>query len=210
MLHYNTVEPETLALLKRLQNIPELENFSLVGGTALSLKYGHRLSVDLDFFSNLPVKFDKEAIVNALRKEFGTDFMPEISPAKWAVFSFIKNVKVDIVSYPHNIIRELDITDGLRMYSTADIIAMKFNAILGRGKKKDFWDIAELLKNFELKDMLAYHKEKYPAQMLLISIPSALNYFADADESEDPVSLKGQTWQSIKKLITQKVSDYLK
>lgn len=210
MLHYNTVEPETLAILKRLQNIPELKDFALVGGTALSLKYGHRLSVDLDLFSHSIIKFDKDIIINAIRNEFNDDFTPEITPAKWAVFGFIKNVKVDIVSYPHQIIRELDLTDGLRMFSTEDIIAMKFNAILGRGKKKDFWDMAELLKNFNLKDMLAYHKEKYPEQMLLISLPSALTYFADADESEDPVSLKGQTWASVKKFISQKVSDYLK
>lgn len=210
MLHYNTVEPDTLAILKRLQNTPELKSFSLVGGTALSLKYGHRLSVDLDLFSNLPVKLEKENIINALRKEFGDDFVPEITPAKWAVFCFIKNVKVDIVSYPHATIRNLHIEDDIRMYSTEDIIAMKFNEILGRGKKKDFWDIAELLKNFQLRDMLAYHKEKYPEQMLLISIPSALTYFADAEESEAPVSLKGQTWQSVKKFISQKVSDYLR
>lgn len=210
MLYYNTVEPETLTILKRLQNIPELKDFALVGGTALSLKYGHRLSVDLDLFSHSVIKFDKETIIKALRNEFNNDFIPEIMPAKWAVFGFVKNVKVDIVSYPHQIIRELDLTDGLKMFSTEDIIAMKFNAILGRGKKKDFWDMAELLKNFSLKDMLAYHKEKYPEQMLLISLPSALTYFADADESEDPISLKGQTWEGVKTFISQKVSEYLK
>ena len=126
-----------------------------------------------------------------------------------AVFGFIKNVKVDIVSYPHQIIRDLDFTDGLRMFSTQDIIAMKFNAILGRGKKKDFWDMAELLANFNLQDMIAYHKE-ISRQMLLISLPSALIYFADADESEDPVNLKGQTCGKVKTFISKKVSDYLK
>jgi hypothetical protein len=31
--------------------IPELHPFNLVGGTALALKYGHRVSVDLDLFA---------------------------------------------------------------------------------------------------------------------------------------------------------------
>jgi predicted nucleotidyltransferase component of viral defense system len=210
MLHYNTVEPETLAVLKKLLSIPELKGFSLVGGTALSLKYGHRLSVDLDLFSHSEGKFEKDIIIDALRREFGSDFVPELSQAKWAIFSFIKDIKIDIVSYPHNIIRSVDMAGGIRMYSTEDIIAMKFNAILGRGKKKDFWDVAELLQHFDLEDMLSFHREKYPEQMLLISIPSALTYFTDAEESENPVSLKGQTWQSVKKIISQKVSDYLK
>jgi len=45
---------------------------------------------------------------------------------------------------------------------------------------------------------------------LLIFIPHAITYFTDADESEEPVSLHGQTWDSVKKFISQKVSDYLK
>lgn len=46
--------------------------------------------------------------------------------------------------------------------------------------------------------------------MLAISIPNALSYFVDADESETPVSLKGQTWEGIKKSISKTVSDYLR
>lgn len=50
MLQTKTVEPGTLSLLKELMELPILNNFSLVGGTALSLKYGHRISIDLDLF----------------------------------------------------------------------------------------------------------------------------------------------------------------
>jgi len=46
--------------------------------------------------------------------------------------------------------------------------------------------------------------------MLAISIPNAITYFVDADESETPVSLKGQTWESVKMGISRAVSDYLK
>ncbi len=46
--------------------------------------------------------------------------------------------------------------------------------------------------------------------MLAISIPNALTYFAEADESDDPVSYKKQTWELVKKGISRKVSDYLK
>lgn len=78
---------------------------------------------------------------------------------------------------------------------------MKINAILGRGRKKDFWNLAELLNHYQLKDLIAFHKKKYPAQDLLISIPQAIIYFDDAEESEEPVSLKEQTWVSVKKAI---------
>lgn len=60
MLHLETVEPRTFSVLKRLMRIPELEHFCLVGGTALSLRYGHRISVDLALFCN--EKFQNEQI----------------------------------------------------------------------------------------------------------------------------------------------------
>ena len=42
MLHLETVEPSTLELLIRLQGLNSLKETRLVGGTALSLQYGHR------------------------------------------------------------------------------------------------------------------------------------------------------------------------
>ena len=50
MLHLETVLPDALALLKRIQAMPELSAMRLVGGTALALLLGHRKSIDLDFF----------------------------------------------------------------------------------------------------------------------------------------------------------------
>ena len=95
------------------------------------------------------------------------------------------------------------------MFSTEDIIAMKVQAILGRGRKKDFWDIAELLKHFTVSDFIQFHKEKFSTQNLMITVPQAITYFADAEESEDPISMKGQTWQSVRQFINGKVRDYL-
>ncbi|MEQ9405271.1 MAG: hypothetical protein RIM99_16910 [Cyclobacteriaceae bacterium] len=46
MLQTETVEQSTLALLMKLQAMPELAGFHLAGGTALALHYGHRKSID--------------------------------------------------------------------------------------------------------------------------------------------------------------------
>jgi hypothetical protein len=64
--------------------------------------------------------------------------------------------------------------------------------------------------NFSLQQLIDWHKQKYPSQMLAISIPNAMTYFVDAEESETPVSLKNQTWGQIKHGISKVVSDYLK
>ena len=188
--------------------IEALQPFSLVGGTALSLRYGHRTSIDLDLFYHQ--KFDHESIADALKEAFGKGYSSESKTARWGIFCYIENVKVDIVYYPHLPIGDIQETDTIRMYSDPDIIAMKLNAILGRGKKKDFWDLYELFRHYTLEEMISFHGKKFPEQNLLITIPQAISYFDDAEESEEPVSLKGQTWKSVKKLIQQKVNDYLK
>ena len=208
MLQTETVEPHTFSILKQLMEMPELQDFSLVGGTALSLLYGHRLSVDLDLFSNK--LFDNEVIVDVLEKKFKQSFVNRSTNPRFGIFCFIDNVKIDIIRHPHTLIRPQLNIDGIRMVSTEDIIAMKVQAILGRGKKKDFWDIAELLQHFSVADFIQFHKEKYATQNLLITVPHAITFFLDADDSEEPISLKNQTWEKVKAFISKKVSDFLK
>jgi predicted nucleotidyltransferase component of viral defense system len=187
--------------------IPEMQDFALVGGTALSLLYGHRISEDLDIFSNL--KFDNQTISQSLIKKF-SDSLDIRSSSHFGIFCFIENVKVDIIRFPHPLIRPIQTIDGIRMYSAEDIMAMKVQAILGRAKKKDFWDVAELLNHYSVADFVKFHKEKYSTQNLLITVPQAITYFDDADESDNPISLKKQTWLSVKNVIQKKVRDYLK
>ena len=206
MLHLETVEPKSFSILEDLLKIKELQDFSLVGGTALSLIYGHRISVDLDLFGN--VKFENNEVINAIVEKFGSNFNVR-SANHFGIFGFIDELKIDIVYFPHPLIRPIIEIDGIRMYSSEDILAMKVQAILGRGKKKDFWDIMELLNHFQVEDFINLHHEKYGTQNLLISVPKVMIYFDDADESEDPISLKGQTWGLVKKTIQKKVREYL-
>ena len=191
MLHTKTVDPRTLSLLKKLMSIPELANFSLVGGTALSLQYGHRISIDLDLFSTEP--FDYFSITTALQNVFDDNFEYENKESRFGIFCFINSIKVDIIKYKHKQIDTTITEDSIRMYSSSEIAAMKIQAILGRGKKKDFWDMATLLQHYSLEEIIGFHTKKYPSQQLLISIPQAIIYFDEAEESEDPISLKGQS-----------------
>ena len=188
--------------------LPVLQQFSLVGGTALALKYGHRISVDLDFFSHRP--FDNNEVIAKLETEFGDAFLLQLNREKFGIFCYIQEIKVDIIKHPFTLLQNPELLEGIRIYHTDDIAAMKVNAILGRGKKKDFWDIFELLHHYTLTDIIRFYNDKFPNQQLMIGIPHALIYFDDADESEDPVSLKGQSWESVKKFIQQKVREFLR
>jgi predicted nucleotidyltransferase component of viral defense system len=208
MLQKQTVEPNTFLVLKNLMQIPALEYFYLVGGTCLSLRYGHRTSVDLDLFAITDFT-NKDLNKNLENAEISFKYNNIQNPV--GLFGYIDNIKVDFVKHHH--FKQIDIAtieEGIRMFGDRDIIAMKIFAILQRAQKKDFWDLAELLQHYNLKECIEAYNEKYPSNQMLISIPYAVTYFADAEESEAPVSLKGQTWESVKKIIQQKVNDYLK
>lgn len=53
MLYFNTINDLLKGVLLKLMSAPEFIDFRLVGGTALSLQIGHRISVDIDLFSDL-------------------------------------------------------------------------------------------------------------------------------------------------------------
>ena len=208
MLHTSTVEPHTLSILRKLMSIDRLDSFYLAGGTCLSLKYGHRKSIDLDLFSLKD--FTNEDLLEILEVE-KIPFEYRNSNNPIGLFGYIDDVKIDFVKHHYfKQVRETVQEEGIRMFSVEDIMAMKIFAMLKRAQKKDFWDIAELLQHYSVQDFITAYSKKYPNMQLLISIPYALTYFADADESEDPVSLKGQTWERVKKTIQQQVNEYLK
>ena len=94
MLRKETVEPRTLGLLTMLVAAPELKHFRLVGGTALSLLYGHRKSIDLDLFTDEPL--NKEVFIPALEDAFG-EIVALNANRKHIYQCIIQEIKVDFV-----------------------------------------------------------------------------------------------------------------
>ena len=110
MLYYNTVEPSTHALLEELQALPQLNSFYLVGGTALSLKFGHRISVDLDLFCS--EKIEIHQIIELLSVHFKDDFHYEpTANFHFGIFCFIRNHILHRTLHPTYILQFLKETE---------------------------------------------------------------------------------------------------
>lgn len=122
MLYTETVEPATFSLLKELMLVKELQHFNLVGGTALSLRLGHRISVDLDLFSH--EIFENEIVVNALKLYFGNRLQLNSTLSnKLGIFYFIDDVKIDICRHNGILIDEIFNEEQIRMWGFKDIAA---------------------------------------------------------------------------------------
>ncbi len=204
MLQTRTIESGTLELLKRLMSIPYLDSFYLVGGTALALQFGHRMSVDIDLFTLHD--FDSNMLIEVLNKEFDTSIESESSNM---VITYINDIKVDFVKMGYPILFKPILFENIRMLEVRDIAAMKLKAIMQRGSKKDFFDIYFLLQQMTLESLLQLFKRKFK-QHELFHVIKSLTYFKDAENEADLIVFdKKITWEKVKSSIDEKVKEFV-
>lgn len=200
MFSYDTIEFHTLELLKSLMQESAFSAMRLVGGTALALQYGHRQSIDLDFFGDL--KCEKSETKNILSQYGKVTVLKETETIRIYV---VDGIKVDFVHYScYPWLTPAVIEDGLRLASPQDIAAMKVNAIEGRGTRKDFVDVYFLLTHFKLSELLEFYKQKYPEYSFFRALMS-LTYFDDAEQQPMPKMLNSTSWDVMKQKIIAEV-----
>ena len=203
MLHYETVDEGTLGLLKQLQSLDILSEMRLVGGTSLALQIGHRKSIDIDLFGILNVEFD--ILIDEL-KTLGEVVL--LKNSKNIHSLLINDIKVDIVNYNYKWLKNKMTIDNIYFATIEDIAAMKLNAIMGRGSKKDFIDLYFILKNFTLSTLIDLYSQKYHDGSIFLVLKS-LAYFDDADEQEMPFMFHNTSWQTMKNNIKKALADYI-
>ncbi|MBV4359244.1 nucleotidyl transferase AbiEii/AbiGii toxin family protein [Pinibacter aurantiacus] len=209
MLQWNTVDPALRESLNVLMQNSALAQFRLVGGTALSLHLGHRMSIDIDLFTDSAYgSIDYSLIENFLRNTFpffqtnGTGLIG--MGCSYLIGSNASNaIKLDVYYTNDNFMRQVELHDGIRLASVEEIAAMKMDVILRGGRKKDFWDIHEILNHHSLQQLIHLHKERHEYLHDEVKLISQLNNHSIADNDFDPVCLKGKHWEIVKYEIYQ-------
>ncbi len=190
-----TLLPDTFRAIKLISKVPEIKQAYLAGGTALSLQIGHRISVDLDFFTQ--EEFNENELSTKLA--YQPEFVQE-GTAKWTVWGEIGETKFSIFYYKYPLLEKNVSFEGLQLASLADIAAMKIHAIEDRGTRRDFVDVYFLSKTYTLEDMLGFYQKKYGVlENHLYTILRSLDYFEDAEqEKQMPKMLAALNWKEIK------------
>ena len=205
MLQTGTVAESTLELLKKLQAEQLLAGTRLVGGTALSLQIGHRVSEDLDLFSTETI--DSMRIQSLLIEKY--DFIPSVIE-DGTLIGFVCGVKIDIIHHPFPWLEDAIEEDGMRIASKADIAAMKLHAIINSGKRpKDFVDMAFLSMRYSYNELKQLLLKRYPAYDPIMA-DKAVIYFGDIDEDLIPsIKMLGYQFdfEAIKSRVV-KMTDY--
>jgi len=202
-LYFNTVSSNIAKVLNQLMRMKEFNPFRLVGGTALCLQLGHRISVDIDLFTDVDYGcIDFTTIDNLLKKTFPFTEMLYMGNNSFGKSYYIGNsrneaIKLDLF-YTDSFICPIVEKNLVRMASIEEIAAMKMEVVGNGGRKKDFWDIHELLDYLSLEQILALHSERYPYSHSKNVLINKLIDFQVADNDTDPICLKGKYWELIK------------
>lgn len=203
MLNYNTVTPLLQSILETLMQAKIFANFRLVGGTALSLYRGHRMSVDIDLFTDEEYgSVDFEAIDNFLRATYPYVDTNDFSEIGFGKSYYIGDSQEDCIKldlfYTDPFIDEMVVTDNIRIATIEEIIAMKLDVVSRKGRKKDFWDIHELKEDYTIEQMFALHEQRYPYTHNKEILIHNFTDFSEADDDFEPDCLRGKHWELIK------------
>jgi len=194
----NSVSHKTIELLENLFKNNLLDDFFLVGGTAISLQIGHRISEDLDLFTDK--EFSGEKIVNEIKKNF------QIKPVHISDNSVevsINGTKNFFMYWAYPLINDLKIWKSIRFADPVDLGIMKLLCLQGRSTKKDIIDLYfidnEIIK---IEDLIKIFNKHYPKDSF--NLYSSLKDLINEEELE-----KSPMPKMIRKIDFNKCYDYV-
>lgn len=200
-MYWNIIDKDRYKLLKDIIETVIIPTYYMIGGTALSLQMGLRESFDFDFC--VPTQFNNELLLEELGK-IGEMKVKQNQSGTCDVI--LNGVQVSFFYYPNKIINKLVIPQEmpkLKMASILDIAIMKIVAIGGRGAKKDFFDLYNIINKckISIKELAEGLIEKCGNKTNYVNIIMGLSYFEDAEQEILPKTFVEYNWEEIKEFF---------
>lgn len=202
-LYLNTVSDLLWNSLKQLMLIEEFNSFRIVGGTSLSLQLGHRESIDIDLFTDADYNsIDFSILETKLIETFPYVDSSSVDLVGMGKSYFIGNnenelVKLDLF-YTDPFVFPVILEQNIRFSSIEEVAAMKFEVIANGGRKKDFWDIHELLETYTLDEMIDFYLKRNPYGYSKDELLAKTIDFFKAEDDFTPNCYKEKVWELIK------------
>ncbi len=196
-MHEKVLPRGSRELLAKLESLtaPELEGWTLAGGTGLALQLGHRVSVDFDFFRT--DRFSPDNLFRRLRQTGPAELLQEEDHTLTAI---VADVKVSFFKVPDDFLFPRVPYSFFEIADQRDIALMKLAAISGRGSRKDFVDLYTILRgNLSLEECFIRLPDKYgQGRFNTYHILKSLTYFDDAEREPKPEMLEPFDWDECK------------
>ena len=209
-MYWNIIDENRYKLLKDITEIISIPNYYMIGGTALSLQLGLRESYDFDFC--VTENFNNELLLKEIQKLGKIEVKQN---QKGTVDVILNGVQISFFYYPNYVIKEFVVVDEmpkLKMASVLDIAVMKVVAIGGRGAKKDFFDLYNIMSktNITIDELAKGLLKKCGNNVNFANIIMGLSYFEDAEQEILPKAFVEYNWEEIKKFFIKFQADFQK
>lgn len=201
-MHPKVLGTEGWAVVSKLVSAGRLESWTLAGGTGLALQFGHRRSVDLDFFRTETV--DPQVLIGDLSRLGRIEVQ---SRSAGTLHVMLDGVRLSFLEAQTPFLFPGTPYRGLLIADPRDIAVMKVVAIGGRGSRKDFVDLYFFLRSGGALDTLMellrrrFANVDYNEYHLLKS----LVFFDDAEAEPMPRMLRRVSWSEVKNTIIAEV-----
>jgi hypothetical protein len=208
-MHVEILTTAQRAVLDRLTGLGPLAAFYLAGGTALTLRHGHRRSVDFDFFREDP--FDAQGLARAVEDRVAV--FERLPSGEHTLYVRLEGVTASFFRYPHALLDAPEPSAwGFGLASDRDIAAMKLEAIAGRGARKDFVDLWLLCnQGLSLESTFDLFERKFGAgRTERYHRLRALAYFDDAEKQPMPDMLLPCDWTAVKAFFAEESTRLLR
>jgi hypothetical protein len=203
--HWEAALPGARELLEDLARLPLLRPFYLGGGTALALQLGHRLSRDFDLFAALD-SFDDDLRRDITHAVQQNHIARVLSDSPFELVLEIDGKPTSFLTYGYPLLDVVDLPNGFRAAGLLDIGLMKLDAVMGRGLRKDFYDLYFLARRVTLDELFARSADKYPTSPTFkMRALSALVDFDIADQQTDPTLLLPVRWDDVRAFFVSEV-----
>lgn len=202
-MHFEILDAERLSLLENLCEQVDLQGFYLAGGTGLSLQMNLRKSYDFDFF--MPDTFNPDLLYHSVSALY-PDGTYAVTLSRGTCDLTVKGIRVRFFEYPYPLIENPVVGDrikNLQLAGIPDIAAMKMTAIGGRGAKKDFFDLYQIITKtgMSAKQLMSYLKRKYGSHFNYSYMIMGLDFFEDAEGERLPELFVDFDWNEAKRFF---------
>lgn len=208
LMYWNIFDRDRYELLKKIIETVSINNYYMIGGTALSLQLGLRESYDFDFC--VQTEFNNEVLLEELGKIGNMEVQQN---QKGTCDVMLNGVQVSFFYYPNKVIKDfakVNEMPELQIASVLDIAIMKIVAIGGRGAKKDFFDLYNIIKrcNISTDELVNGLIQKCGNNINYLNIVMGLSYFEDAEDEILPKTFVDYDWNEIKKFFINYQEDF--
>ena len=209
-MYWNIIDENRYKLLENITNTISMKNYYMIGGTSLSLQLSLRESYDFNFC--VPEEFNNELLLEELQKLGQTSVRQN---QKGTLDVILNGVQVSFFYYPNFVIKEFvnpKEMPKLKLANILDIAVMKVVAIGGRGAKKDFFDLYNILNksNITIDELAKGLLQKYGTNINYANIIMGLSYFEDAEQEILPKTFVKYNWEEIKKFFINFQTNFYK